>query len=228
MSPIRPAILNLAVNGIAQVAGLGLGDPDIVALWFGESDLATPKFICDAAKQALDDGKTFYRGQRGILPLREAIRDFHKRTVGADIAVERISVPGAATLAIVTALQCLVETGDNVVIGGFIITGNAPRKTIVRAIGPSLIGSGITDALADPTLELRASDGSLIRANDNWKDTQQAEIEATGVPQPPALTPQSRARNPAAPTAAGASSMAAGTFETTCERSAPESTIPRA
>lgn len=116
MSPIRPAIRNLAVNGIAQVAGLGLGDPDIVPLWFGESDLATPKFICDAAKQALDDGKTFYSGQRGILPLREAIRDFHKRTVGADIAVERISVPGAATLAIVTALQCLVETGDNVVI----------------------------------------------------------------------------------------------------------------
>ena len=116
MSPIRPAILNLAVNGIAQVAGLGLGDPDIVPLWFGESDLATPRFICDAAKQALDDGKTFYSGQRGILPLREAIRDFHKRTVGADVAVERISVPGAATLAIVTALQCLVETGDNVVI----------------------------------------------------------------------------------------------------------------
>jgi aspartate/methionine/tyrosine aminotransferase len=116
MSPIRPAIRNLAVNGIAQVAGLGLGDPDIVPLWFGESDLATPKFICDAAKQALDDGKTFYSGQRGVLPLREAIRAFHKRTVDADIAVERISVPGAATLAIVTALQCLVETGDNVVI----------------------------------------------------------------------------------------------------------------
>ena len=75
-----------------------------------------------------------------------------------------------------------METGDNLVIGGFIITGNAPRKTIVRAIGPSLIASGITDALADPTIELRASDGSLIRANDNWRDTQQAEIEATGIP----------------------------------------------
>jgi aspartate/methionine/tyrosine aminotransferase len=116
MSPIRPAIRNLASNGIAQVAGLGLGDPDIVPLWFGESDLATPKFICDAAKQALDDGKTFYSGQRGILPLREALSAFHKRTVGVDVAVERISLPGAATLAMVTALQCLVETGDNVVV----------------------------------------------------------------------------------------------------------------
>ena len=45
MSPIRPSIRNLASNGIAQVAGLGLGDPDIVPLWFGESDLVTPKFI---------------------------------------------------------------------------------------------------------------------------------------------------------------------------------------
>jgi len=75
-----------------------------------------------------------------------------------------------------------VETGDNVVIGGFIITGNAPRKMIIRAIGPSLVASGITDPLADPTLELHASGGSLIMANDNWRDTQQAEIEATGIP----------------------------------------------
>jgi len=116
MSPIRPAILNLASNGIAQVSGLGLGDPNIVPLWFGESDLVTPKFIRDAAKQALDDGRTFYSGQRGILPLREALSAFHKRTVAADIAVERISLPGAATLAMVTALQCLIDTGDNVVV----------------------------------------------------------------------------------------------------------------
>jgi aspartate/methionine/tyrosine aminotransferase len=50
------------------------------------------------------------------LPLRQALSDFHKRMVGAEVAVERISIPGAATLAMVTALQCLVETGDNVVI----------------------------------------------------------------------------------------------------------------
>jgi aspartate/methionine/tyrosine aminotransferase len=116
MSPIRPTIQNLAINGIAQVAGLGLGDPDIVPLWFGESDLVTPKFIRDAARKALDEGKTFYSGQRGILPLRQALCDFHKRTLGVDIAVGRISLPGAATLAMVTALNCLIDTGDNVVV----------------------------------------------------------------------------------------------------------------
>jgi hypothetical protein len=66
-------------------------------------------------------------------------------------------------------------------IGGFIITGNDPKKVILRAIGPSLAGFGIVDPLADPVLELHGSDGSLIATNDNWKATQQSEIEATGL-----------------------------------------------
>ncbi|HEY4124090.1 MAG TPA: aminotransferase class I/II-fold pyridoxal phosphate-dependent enzyme [Rhizomicrobium sp.] len=114
-SPIRAAIANLEPNGIGRVAMLGLGDPGIIPLWFGESDLVTPGFICDAAKDALDKGRTFYTGARGIMPLREAIRDFHRRTVKTDIALERITVPGAAMLAVITALQCVIETGDNVV-----------------------------------------------------------------------------------------------------------------
>lgn len=116
MNPIRPAIESLEPNGIGLVAMMALGEPDLIPLWFGESDLVTPTFIRDAAKKALDEGKTFYSASRGILPLRQAIRDFHKRTVGADIGVERISMPGAATLAVVTALQILAEPGDNVVV----------------------------------------------------------------------------------------------------------------
>jgi aspartate/methionine/tyrosine aminotransferase len=115
-SPIRAAIEALEPNGIGLVAMLGLGEPDLIPLWFGESDLVTPSFIREAAKQALDDGKTFYSQSRGIPPLREAIRAYHQRTTGADVALERISLPGAATLAVVTALQILCETGDNVVI----------------------------------------------------------------------------------------------------------------
>lgn len=53
---------------------------------------------------------------------------------------------------------------------------------MIRAIGPSLTAAGVADALADPMLELHASDGPIITANDNWKDVQQAEIEATGIP----------------------------------------------
>jgi hypothetical protein len=76
-----------------------------------------------------------------------------------------------------------VETGNNVVIGGFIITGNATKNVAVRGIGPSLSAFGISDALADPTLELRASDGSLILQNDNWQDdsAQAAQLTALGL-----------------------------------------------
>jgi aspartate aminotransferase len=116
MTPIRPQIAALQPSGISKVTALGLGDPDIIPLWFGESDLVTPKFIRDAATRALEDGHTFYTHAHGIPPLREAIRDFHRRTTGADIALERITVPGAAMLAVVTALQMVVETGDNIVI----------------------------------------------------------------------------------------------------------------
>jgi aspartate/methionine/tyrosine aminotransferase len=116
MNPIRPAIERLEPNGIGLVAMMGLGEPDLIPLWFGESDLVTPAFIRDAAKQALDEGRTFYSASRGILPLRQAISDFHKRTVGAEVGIDRISMPGAATLAVVTALQILAEAGDNVVI----------------------------------------------------------------------------------------------------------------
>lgn len=114
--PIRPSILSLQPNGIGQVASLGLGDPDIIPLWFGETDRVTPPFIREAAKQALDDGRTFYSGARGIRPLRAALSEFYGRVLGVEVDNRRISLPGAATLAMVTALQCLVETGDNVVI----------------------------------------------------------------------------------------------------------------
>jgi plastocyanin len=75
-----------------------------------------------------------------------------------------------------------VQTGEQVLIGGFIVTGNAPKKIILRAIGPSLAAFGISNPLADPVLELHGADGSLITSNDNWKDTQQPEIEASGIP----------------------------------------------
>jgi len=76
-----------------------------------------------------------------------------------------------------------VDLGDNVMIGGFILgNGGASARVMIRAIGPSLTAVGVPNALDDPTVELHNSNGDTIGANDNWKDTQQAEIEATGIP----------------------------------------------
>jgi uncharacterized repeat protein (TIGR03803 family) len=83
--------------------------------------------------------------------------------------------PPRDLLNISTRLQVL--TGDNVLIGGFIITGTAPKKIIVRGIGPSLVGVGVT--LQDPVLELHQGNITLA-TNDDWKE-HQTEVEATGV-----------------------------------------------
>ena len=75
-----------------------------------------------------------------------------------------------------------VETGSNVMIGGFILGGvGGNASVVVRALGPSLANAvpPVAGALADPTLELHDGNGALIRNNDNWKETQQTEIEAT-------------------------------------------------
>ena len=70
-----------------------------------------------------------------------------------------------------------VETGDNVMIGGFIIGSNHPARVLLRAIGPSLAEAGVSGALQDPTLELVDANGTTI-SNDNWRETQEAEIAA--------------------------------------------------
>ncbi len=76
-----------------------------------------------------------------------------------------------------------VDTGDSVGIGGFIITGNVPKHVVVRAIGPSLTRFGFSSAevLADPTLELHGPGSFETITNNDWKDSQQAEIQADGL-----------------------------------------------
>ena len=92
-------------------------------------------------------------------------------------------------LNISTRLQ--VGTGDNVLIGGFILSGTEPKQVLIRAIGPSLGTLGVNGALADPTLELHDITGALIGQNDNWRTTQTGGlivedqflgIHATGIP----------------------------------------------
>jgi hypothetical protein len=71
-----------------------------------------------------------------------------------------------------------VQTGDDVMIGGLILTGNAPADVIVRAIGPSL---PLEDALSDPHLELFNGQGVSIGSNDDWGDAQRGLIQSSGI-----------------------------------------------
>lgn len=114
--PIRADMARLAPNPIAEVSRAGLGQPGIIPLWFGETDLVTPDFIRDAAKQALDDGLTFYTFAGGHLKLRTALQAWTERWFGKTLEMERFWVPGSAMLCILCALQCCVETGDDVIV----------------------------------------------------------------------------------------------------------------
>jgi len=72
-----------------------------------------------------------------------------------------------------------VQTGDNVMIGGFIVGGSQQQRLMVRAIGPSLAAQGVADPLRDPMLEIVDSSGTTIASNDNWRTDQATEIEAS-------------------------------------------------
>gem|GEM_PF-5361632 len=89
--------------------------------------------------------------------------------------------PPAQALNLSTRMR--VQTGDNVGIGGFIITGTGPKHVLLRAIGPSLTASGVPDALADPVLELHGPSPFVTVTDDNWRDdpAQEALIIASGI-----------------------------------------------
>lgn len=74
-----------------------------------------------------------------------------------------------------------VGTGANVLIGGVIVTGTAPKRVIVRGIGGSLTARGVSGALSNPSLTLVDSQAQTVASNDNWQDTQAADITATGL-----------------------------------------------
>jgi hypothetical protein len=92
--------------------------------------------------------------------------------------------PEPVVQAINFSTRMRVGTGNSVGIGGFIITGTALKRVLLRAIGPSLTQAGVPGALADSVLELRRPDTSFTITNDNWRDnpTQEAAIIGTGVP----------------------------------------------
>lgn len=91
-----------------------------------------------------------------------------------------IPITGASSRLLNISTRLRVLSGDNVLIGGFILTGLEAKRVIVRGLGPSLNSSGIAGVLPNPSLELFNGEGTLIAANDDWKDTQQTQIAATG------------------------------------------------
>ena len=105
-------------TGIVDVAMYGWGREDLVPFWFGEGDVSTPQFICDAACEALRAGDTFYTDQRGITSLRETIRDYMNRSFGTDLDIDRLTVTNSGMAALALLNQVLLNDGDEVIVIG--------------------------------------------------------------------------------------------------------------
>ena len=118
MGAIRQTIEDLELSGISKVAMGALGDPDVIPLWFGESDIATPSFIREAAKAALDRGETFYSFSRGTAELRTAIKAYLDRLYGVSLHPDRISVAGSTMLSVVVACECLLQADNEIILIG--------------------------------------------------------------------------------------------------------------
>jgi acetyl esterase/lipase len=86
--------------------------------------------------------------------------------------------PGSSRVANISTRGDIASATD-AMIGGFIVGGGDPTEVIVRALGPSLAAFGVTNPLPDPVLEVYDSNGTLTAANDNWRSTQEQEIQAT-------------------------------------------------
>jgi aspartate/methionine/tyrosine aminotransferase len=111
----RPALAEIPGSLIREVSEVGRYMPDVIPLWFGEPDTVTPDFVREAAKAALDDGKTFYAPNPGIPPLREAIAAYLAR-INRPVATSRVAVTASGVNALMLVAQALLSPGDRVVI----------------------------------------------------------------------------------------------------------------
>lgn len=113
---IRPQIQDLETENIAELARRASALEDVIPLWYGESDLVAPAVIRDAAKHALDAGRTFYvADMRGNAELVDALAAYQTRLHGREIGTDRTTVTPGGMQSVLIALQLLVDAGTNVV-----------------------------------------------------------------------------------------------------------------
>lgn len=106
----------LGTSPIRALSDIGMTRKDVLPFWFGESDLPTADFICDAATTALKAGQTFYAQNLGIPPLRDAIARYVSNLHSVEVGTERIAVTNSGVTGIMLAMQAVLDPGDKVVI----------------------------------------------------------------------------------------------------------------
>ena len=106
--------MDLEESRIREVANAGMGRPDVLAFWFGESDEVTPDIVRQAAIESVQKGETFYAHNLGLLELRHAVSDYMSALHGP-VGVERLAITSGGVNALMLAAQALIDAGDEVV-----------------------------------------------------------------------------------------------------------------
>ena len=111
----RDTVMNLEESRIREVANAGMGQSDVLAFWFGESDEPTPDIVRQAAIASLQAGETFYSHNLGLPELREAVAQYMQELHGSAIGPERVAITSGGVNALMLAFQALIVPGDEVV-----------------------------------------------------------------------------------------------------------------
>jgi hypothetical protein len=157
LSKVGSGILTLQANDcIADTIGLILVSGSVIKLDF----TGPPDVIASLKVNGVPQPPGIYGG-----PMSGAPNILPEFAGSGTVSVGPVSSLGNIST------RAFVQTGDNVVIGGFIVQGTEPKRVIIRAIGPELTQYGIPNALANPTLELHDATGALIASNNNWATT---------------------------------------------------------
>jgi hypothetical protein len=159
LAKIGSGVLTLQTNHcIADTVGLILVSGSIIKLDF----TGPPDTIASLVVNGVSQPPEVYGSMTSGAP--------HQLPEFAGPGTVRVTGPVGSRLGNIST-RAFVQTGDNVVIGGFIVQGNQPKRVVIRAIGPELTQYGVPNPLYNPTLELHDSTGALIASNDNWVTT---------------------------------------------------------
>ena len=158
LTKVGSGVLTLQTNHcIADTVGLNLVSGSIINLDFA----GAPDVIASLTVNGVPQPPGIYGGPMSSAP--HILPEFGR-------GLGTVEAGPLSTLGNIST-RAFVQTGDNVVIGGFIVQGTGPKKVVIRAIGPELTQHGVPNALANPTLELHDHRGALIASNDNWGTT---------------------------------------------------------
>ena len=165
-----PLYRNGVLIGAVGVSGDGVDQDDIVGA--SGSSVFLPLIQIEADHFEFDDTR---------LPYAKFPRD-PENTAPPDPVILPILAPPPQTAELSNiSVRLRVDTGERLMIGGFIITGDSSKRVILRGLGPSLASAGLAGLLADPAMVLHDSLGNSFAQSLNWKDTQQSELTASGL-----------------------------------------------